>query len=192
MSRSLSAEEFEELLYRATAHHLVVYMRRRGATDPENDVAEVYAIAWRRRAELPAPMLRRAWLFGIAAKLLLAGHRREARARTAAAELAQRPPAPAPTDDSAAAVVAAAMERLTPGDREILRLVEWERLTPAELATFLGVRPGTARVRLHRARMALARDPAVRALVEPSPNEMAAARPVLEPERSVLEPEHSE
>lgn len=60
----------------------------------------------------------------------------------------------------------AAIGRLSPGHQEVLRLVEWERLTPAELATALGVRAGTARVRLHRARMALAADPAVRALVE--------------------------
>ncbi|UUW93217.1 sigma-70 region 4 domain-containing protein [Pimelobacter simplex] len=46
----------------------------------------------------------------------------------------------------------------------MLLLVEWERLTPAELAVALGVRAGTARVRLHRARRALAADPALRAL----------------------------
>lgn len=166
MSRRLSAEEFEEL-YRATVHHLVGYMRRRGSTDAENDVAEVYAIAWRRRADLPAPMLRRAWLFGIASKLLLADRRRTAREGIAAAALARRPePSYADESSTTTSVMAAAMDRLAPGDREILRLVEWERLTTAELATVLGVRPGTARVRLHRARMALAGDPAVRALVD--------------------------
>lgn len=60
------------------------------------------------------------------------------------------------------------MARLSPEHREILRLVEWERLTPAELATALGVRPGTARVRLHRARRALASDPAMQSLVDRS------------------------
>ncbi len=166
MARPLGAEEFEEL-YRATAHHLIVYMRRRGAADPENDVAEVYAIAWRRRADLPAPVLRRAWLFGIASNLLLADHRRKAREGKAAAELARRPARSSGVEaDGLTTTMAVAMDRLTPGDREILRLVEWERLTPAELATALGVRPGTARVRLHRARMALAGDPAVRALVD--------------------------
>ena len=62
--------------------------------------------------------------------------------------------------------MADALERLAPSDREVLRLVAWESLTPAELAVALGVRPGTARVRLHRARRALASDPEVRALVE--------------------------
>ena len=73
-------------------------------------------------------------------------------------------------------VVAAAMDRLPPGDREVLRLVEWECLTPAELATALGVRPGTARVRLHRARRALAADPEVRALVERGAGDARLAR----------------
>jgi RNA polymerase sigma-70 factor (ECF subfamily) len=37
----------------------------------------------------------------------------------------------------------------------VLLLVAWEQLTPAEAASVLGVPPGTARSRLHRARAAL-------------------------------------
>ncbi|WP_244930349.1 sigma-70 family RNA polymerase sigma factor [Nocardioides sp. W7] len=173
MGRPLTGQEFEEL-YRATVHDLIAYLRRRGAADAENDVAEVYAIAWRRRVDLPAPMMRRAWLFGTAQKVLQANHRRQAREGSAAAELAHRPDdSPVADQDSlTTATVAAAMARLPSGDREILRLVEWERVTTAELATALGVRPATARVRLHRARKALAGDPAVRALVDrPDPDE---------------------
>ncbi|GAA4365632.1 sigma-70 family RNA polymerase sigma factor [Nocardioides caricicola] len=165
MGRPLTEPEFEQL-YRSTVRDLVGYLRRRGSADPENDAAEVYAVAWRRRADLPATLLRRAWLFGAAAKVLQAGQRHRAQEGRAAAELAQQPQEPALADDPATAVMAAAMARLSPGEREVLRLVEWERLTPAELATALGVRPGTARVRLHRARQALARDPEVRALID--------------------------
>jgi len=181
MARPLTTPELEEL-YRATVHDLLAYVRRRGSADPENDVAEVYAIAWRRRSDLPAPMLRRAWLFGTAAKVLQAGHRRRVAEGAAVAELAQRPvdPAVATSEGTSAGavvgVVAAAMDRLPPGDREVLRLVEWECLTPAELATALGVRPGTARVRLHRARRALAADPEVRALVERGAGDARLAR----------------
>lgn len=186
MGRPLTAPEFEEL-YRATAHDLLVYVRRRGSTDAENDVAEAYAVAWRRRADLPAPMLRRAWLFGVAAKVLQADHRRKVHEVEAAAELARRPEPSARVDEDgdAAAVMEAAMDRLAPGHREILRLVEWERLTIAELATALGVRPGTARVRLHRARRALAGDPAVRSLVESAPTS-AYSQPTPSPSRSSL------
>ena len=62
--------------------------------------------------------------------------------------------------------MAAALERLSPSQAELLRLVGWEGLTPAELAVVLGVRPGTARVQLHRARQALAADPEVREFIE--------------------------
>ena len=166
MARTVTAEEFEEL-YRATARDLIVYLRRRGSSDAENDAAEVYAIAWRRRADLPAPMFRRAWLFGAAAKVLQGARRRSANESAAVSEVgnaAEHVLTDADTSGTAAAV-AAAMGRLAPAEREILRLVEWERLTAAELAVALGVRPGTARVRLHRARRALAGDPAIRALV---------------------------
>jgi DNA-directed RNA polymerase specialized sigma24 family protein len=41
---------------------------------------------------------------------------------------------------------------LTDSDRELLLLVGWEGQSQAEAATALGISPGTARVRLHRAR----------------------------------------
>lgn len=166
MGRSVTEQEFEEL-YRATVGDLIAYLRRRGASDAENVAAEVYAIAWRRRTDLPAPMLRRAWLFGAAAKVLQAEHRRRVREREAGAEHARLDGAtPDDAQSTTTETMVAAIGRLSPGHQEVLRLIEWERLTPAELATALGVRAGTARVRLHRARMALAADPAVRALVE--------------------------
>lgn len=183
MARPLNAEEFEEL-YRATSRDLIVFLRRRGSTDPENDLAEVYAVAWRRRADLPVALLRRAWLFGVAGKLLQAGHRKAAEENTAAAHLARvHGSAGNPGEDAdKVAAVNAAMNRLASGDREILRLAEWERLTPLELATALGVRPGTARVRLHRARKALAGDPGIQALAKQPPHPPGSAS--AEPERS--------
>lgn len=168
MGRPVDAEEFEEL-YRATARDVLTYVRRRRRADADDVVAEVYAVAWRRRADLPAPLLRRAWLFGVARMLLKAESRQQRRDREVAVELASRPdeqPAAECGPDRTGAAMAAALARLTPSDREVLQLVAWEGLTPAELAVALGVRPGTARVRLHRARRALAADPAVRALVE--------------------------
>ena len=65
--------------------------------------------------------------------------------------------------------VIAALGRLGPEDRELILLVEWERMTPAEVAVVLGIRPGTVRVRLHRARQSLAADPELRELVDERP-----------------------
>ncbi len=174
----MTAKEFEEL-YGATARDVFTYLRRRSSWDAEDLVAEVYAVAWRRRLELPAPMLRRAWLFGVARNLLKSEGRTRQREGELVSDLAARPgpSASPPSDDRTAAVVAAALGRLAANDREILRLVSWEGLTPAELAVALGVRPGTARVRLHRARRAFAADSEVRALVEePGPAIQATRR----------------
>ncbi len=48
-----------------------------------------------------------------------------------------------------------ALRALPPDERDVLLLVAWEQLTPAEAAEVLGIPPGTARSRLHRARAAL-------------------------------------
>jgi RNA polymerase sigma-70 factor, ECF subfamily len=45
-----------------------------------------------------------------------------------------------------------ALGQLNPDDREILLLVAWEELTPAEVAIGLEIPQGTARSRLHRPR----------------------------------------
>ncbi len=166
MARTITAEEFEEF-YRTTAPELFAYFRRRPTTDVEDLVAEVFATAWRRRTDLPSPMLRRAWIYGTARNLVLAENRRHGREQDAAEELAARTvDVPAEATSPTVEVVRAALARLSPGDREVIELVEWERLTPAELAEALGVRPGTARVKLHRARQALAADPTVRKLCQ--------------------------
>lgn len=169
MGRDITAAEFEEL-YRDTARDVFGFLRCRTTGDAEDLVAEVYAVAWRRRADLPAPMLRRAWLFRVAHNLLKADARRRRREGAVVDELAARPngsgaAADGPPGTGRAAVITRAMDRLSPGEREVLRLVVWECLTPAELAVALDVRPGTARVRLHRARQAFASDPEVKALV---------------------------
>ena len=56
-----------------------------------------------------------------------------------------------------------ALASLRETDRELIRLTEWERLSITEAAVVLGLRPGTARVRLHRARKTLAAHPALAA-----------------------------
>lgn len=165
MGRALTPEEFEKL-HRDTARDVFAYLRRRADIDAEDLVAEVYAVAWRRRANLPAPMLRRAWLFGVANTLLQAHWRQLRLQRELAHDLAVVPPGtPGGKGGQADAVVTAALSRLPAADREILRLVTWEGLTPAELAVALGVLPGTARVKLHRARQAFAADPDIQALI---------------------------
>ena len=46
-----------------------------------------------------------------------------------------------------------ALDSLSPGERDLLLLVAWEGLSPAEAGEALGLTPTAARSRLHRARM---------------------------------------
>lgn len=165
-AEAIGSEEFEHL-YRDVAPELFAYVRRRSTADAEDVVAEVFAIAWRRRAQLPGPELRRAWLYGTARNLLLA----EGRHRRRIGESVHEPGLIAESADGAGletadTVVLAALNRLGPQEREILLLTEWERLTPTEAAVVLGIKPGTARVRLHRARRTLASDAELAELVD--------------------------
>ena len=165
MGTVMTPDEFEAL-YRKTAGELLGYLRRRAIADADDLAAEVYAIAWRRRADLPPEFLRRAWLFGTARKLMLSESRRKKREQEVAELVAWTDlAASSQPDASRDQIVAAALGHLRPDDREIIQLVEWEGLSPAEVAVALGIRAGTARVRLHRARQALAADAGIRRLV---------------------------
>jgi RNA polymerase sigma-70 factor, ECF subfamily len=57
-----------------------------------------------------------------------------------------------PAQDGEEMLVREALRSLTPRDREVLLLAEWEGLSPAQIAGVLGCLTVTARGRLHRAR----------------------------------------
>jgi RNA polymerase sigma-70 factor (ECF subfamily) len=100
----------------------------------------------------------RPWLYGIARNVLRTHWRTRQDAGLAAAEEAVDP-----WDDvvdrldsaARAQALGAALRSLPATEREVLLLVAWEQLTPAEAAVALGIPQGTARSRLHRARAAL-------------------------------------
>jgi RNA polymerase sigma-70 factor (ECF subfamily) len=118
-------------------------------------VAEVFLVAWRRIAAVPAGDAARAWLYATARRVT-ANQRRARRRRVALVDRIgrERPtvPAASPPADGDDPTVHAALDLLGDRDREVLLLVEWEGLRPAGLATVLGCREVTARGRLHRAR----------------------------------------
>ena len=152
-----SEDRFTELYER---HHGDVwrYVARRVESDVGDVVAEVFLVAWRRLREVPAdPAL--PWLYGVA-RLVLAN---EARGRRRWRELTLRvaaEPAQSVIADHADEVisqrdVAAAFDQVPDTDREVLRLVAWERLTAAEAAVVLGCSRATFAMRLMRARRRL-------------------------------------
>ena len=146
-----------DALFHAYSRDVIAYCGWRSDVSGEADdaVADVFLTAWRRLDDLPDGNAARVWLYATARRVL-ANQRRSRRRRSAlrerlaseATDLAVEAFA-AGSDDRA---VHEALRRLRPNDREVLLLAEWERLTPAEIATVLGCRTVTARGRLHRAR----------------------------------------
>jgi RNA polymerase sigma factor (sigma-70 family) len=101
------------------------------------------------------------WLFGIARRVL-AHQRRSFTRRQRLVRRLERLPSLNPDEAEAveAAIdaarlaprLAAAMATLRPKDRELLRLVGGDELSPAQAGAVLGMNANTARVRLSRAR----------------------------------------
>ena len=138
---------------------VAAYVRRHVAAEDAHDVvAETFLQAWRRWDAVPQPPI--AWLVGAARKVI--GNHRRATGRRAALRdrlvLLDAAACSAPDAGTLATERLAALEALAglPDEqREALLLVAWDGLSPAEAATVLGVRAGTLRVRMHRARNAL-------------------------------------
>ena len=173
-------------------HHAAVlrYAFRRVPGEADDVVAEVFATAWRRRADVPAEPL--AWLYRTAGHQIQHAQRGAAR-RYQVAERAQQmtregamaPHGEAAPGDLADQVVAAAdgqsqvrraLARLKPQDAEILRLWGWEELDARSLGEVLGCRAATARVRLHRAMRRLERALDAEAQAMPGPIGQTRAR----------------
>jgi|SRR5580693_5399386 RNA polymerase sigma factor (sigma-70 family) len=152
---------FSELLRRhGKAIH--AYLARRGGRDAADDLlAEVWVRAYAARKHYDQQWEdARPWLYGIARNVLREHWRRAGTARADDEFTRRAAAAEDPWPDIDARLDAAAelsrlrqaLARLAAADREVLLLVTWEGLTPAEAAVALSIPPGTARSRLHRAR----------------------------------------
>ncbi|MBV1856134.1 RNA polymerase sigma factor [Catellatospora tritici] len=147
-------QRFEELF---DAHYaeLTRFASRRVGADAAGDVvAATFLVVWRRFAELPADHPR-AWLYATARQVIA----NEVRGRTRWDRLTAKAAGIADTrvEDHAAQVdeqlrVRAVLDRLSPADQEVLRLIEWDGLEVAEAALVLRCSRTALKVRLHRAR----------------------------------------
>lgn len=154
-------EQWFEQLYRDHCDAVHKYLRRRMPEGAEDLVSEVFTVAWRRRADVPEPAL--PWLYGVAANVLRHATRAQARqAKTQAKVMSLRHRTPTDPqmrvveDSDMHHLVTHMFEKLSAKEAEVLKLWAWEELTPAEIAVALGVKPGTVRVRLSRARSRMA------------------------------------
>ena len=130
--------------------------RRVDRADVDDLAADVFAIAWRKRAavtegeELP-------WLYRIAS-YQVANHRRRLAARISVLGLLSVPDS-APSAESlvtADAELARAWGAIASRDREVLALIALDDLSVGEAALALGITANAVSIRLHRARKALA------------------------------------
>ena len=151
-------------IYEAHYAAVVAYVRRRTdvAADVHDAVAETFLTAWRRLDEVPEGDASRAWLYGVARRVLANQRRGNRRRAGLFARLTAHDPltvdveAPVLAADDRRAVVAA-LARLGEPDQEILRLAVWEELAHRDIAAVMGCSEGAVAVRLHRARSRLAR-----------------------------------
>jgi RNA polymerase sigma-70 factor (ECF subfamily) len=148
-----------EAMYRANYGPVLAYARRRTSpADAEEIAAEVFTLALRRLDELKEPVL--PWLLTVARRALANRGRARDRARIKTAEAAYL--APEHTRDPADAlaerdVLWRAFATLHPDDREALRLVAWDGLSPADAARVMGMNAPAFRMRVSRARRRLAK-----------------------------------
>jgi RNA polymerase sigma-70 factor (ECF subfamily) len=142
-----------ELLYAKYAPAVKAYaLRRADAASADDVVAEVFVVCWRRFEDVPLDPL--PWLLGVARRVLSTQRRSERRRGALHDRLAEQTP-DSIVERLGDGGLAAALARLSESDRELLLLIAWDGLSPAEAAKVLGIKPATARVRLLRARRRL-------------------------------------
>ncbi|MDA4891444.1 RNA polymerase sigma factor [Streptomyces sp. CCM_MD2014] len=158
----MSDDEIFAAAYREHYWAVTRYVARRlagHAGEVEEVVAEVFTVAWRRRAELPRAPL--PWLYGVARNCLANAVRGQGRRRRLLARLGNDDAAhgryvtSGPEAEPPGGWVHEALARLSAKDQEVLRLTAWEELGVDELAVALGCGSRAASMRLHRARARL-------------------------------------
>lgn len=149
--------------FRSEAPGLLGFFVRRDVPphDAADLVSETFLAAWKAsRSRDIEPGMLRAWLYGIARKVL--SHYRRGRFRRSAladrlrATLATESPASEDAgEEELAEHVRDLIRYLPPLDQEIVRLVYWDGFTQEEVGVVLGKPATVIRTRLSRARRAL-------------------------------------
>jgi len=147
---------FTELVREHSTALVRYFARRAPRQDAEDLAADVFATAWRRRADIPTDAVL-PWLYRTAG-FMLANHRRKTIdlpvdhvPETGAIRVAEDPESSALFDAELRGALASVGER----DRRILLLHAWEGLDGEELAIVLGISRSGADAALSRARKRL-------------------------------------
>lgn len=156
-----TAESRYRLLFEEHFDDIWRFARRRcdSSHDADDVTAETFAVAWRRRDDVPTEEAR-LWLFGVVRRVL-ANHRRSAeRQDKVCLRLAEttdlNPSADRPKESHG--VMREALGALSADDRELLIMRAWDELSVGEIAVILGCSPNAVSLRLHKARRRLAHE----------------------------------
>jgi len=121
--------------------------------------AEVFLVAWRRLTVVPSPPHDRAWLYGVARRLLHRHRRAVWRRRRLTLHLATVATIGEQGAQGAESArieeVRAALAGLSRRDQEIVRLVMWDGLSHAEAAQVVGGTANAVAIKMHRIRRRL-------------------------------------
>lgn len=150
--REESFAEFYRQHYRLIL--TVAQQRLNGLTHAEDVTAEVFRIAWQHHEDGKPLSLK--WAYSVLRNLMGNEYRRVRREDAfveSMGPLLTTSGIEPEIDD--ALVIRAAIRDLPVADRELISMAYWEDLTNGEIASIIGVRSGTVRVRLHRARKKL-------------------------------------
>ena len=122
----------------------------------EDLAADVFAVAWRKRASVPAGF-ELPWLYRTAS-YLVANHRRRAATGSALVALVRGADSAPSAEDIVVSdmSLAEAWRELRPKDREVLALSVFEDLPISSIAIALEISTNAASIRLHRAKKSLA------------------------------------
>jgi len=148
-----SDTELFRRLFDAHFDDLWRFARRRchAAADADDVAAQVFAVAWRRRDDLPVAGVR-LWLFGVARRVLANQRRSNERQQRLALRLINshrddHGDETAPTNEG----LRAAMASLSDDDREVVIMRWWDELAVGDIAGLLDCNPNAVSVRLHKA-----------------------------------------
>lgn len=154
-------ERFKSLYVAYSGEVFAYALRRLRNPDTAADVmAEVFTVAWRKLNVVPNDDSAKLWLFGVARNVVRNQERGIRRRTNLAVKLVAHfsgidyEPDPAP-EPELVELVRVALGELKDDERELVQLVMWDSLTPSQAAQVVGMPPGTARTKLHKARMKL-------------------------------------
>jgi DNA-directed RNA polymerase specialized sigma24 family protein len=153
--RPFESEEAFESLYRAHASDVFAFCLRRALPSAAEDaLAETFAVAWRRRRDIPEHPV--PWLLGVSRRVLANQRRTWRRIEALEKRLSLERPIPGGAETADPAVLSA-LAALPAKDQEVLLLAAWDELTSRDAGRVVGCSATAYRLRLLRARRRFAR-----------------------------------